>query len=59
MQTAPEKPLTRLSILQETTVPQVFSRSVDQAIDARSISLGCVNNGKKWIAWTLSRGFWQ
>jgi hypothetical protein len=59
MQSVRENPRTRLPILQETTVPQVFPLSVHQAIDTPSLSLRLINSGKKWIARTLSRGFWQ
>jgi len=59
MRSAREKPRMRLSILQETTVPQVFSLSIDQTIDAPSTSLRLINRGKNAIARTLSRAFWQ
>jgi hypothetical protein len=59
MQSVREKPQTRSPILQETTVLQVFPQSAHQATDTPSISLRVINSGKKRIARTLSRGFWQ
>jgi hypothetical protein len=45
--------------LQEATVPQVFSQLAHWAIDAQQMLSRLADAGRKSVAWTLSRDFWQ
>jgi hypothetical protein len=49
----------RLSMSQETPVPQSFSLITHSTIIAQSMSLRSADGGEKHVARTLSRDFWQ
>src|SRR5258708_38390751 len=49
----------RLSMSQETPVPQSFSLITHPTITAQSMSLRSADGGEKHVARTLSRDFWQ